>query len=388
MDDRRKRISELEHRKREQIAHLDALLIRLGESLFIRMSDSISSCVEELAVYKGYQIDIENSQVSIQAAEEQIRRSKELDESIEAKEREESENTKGLTVLYSKLGKLLLEDNTGEYADFCLPYREQNEALLTKVFSLAERLDELDKKEGGNVFTWIGKSAQGLVLRSFLTKAQENLEQLRRNVGDRYSRSDAGKSSGGDHTDNAGITGLCCDIEQKRLLSSALSADIAELREERRMISNSFSAEGGPVRYINTIKNHIANVQNELKILYRRMGAETALIDPVSAAASSILAKDPPSERRQIIDSLVLDQDREAMDTASRINRTIHDIEKEIEKLEASLAIDEEKAKIDKFHKMILEKREKIARAEQNIAEYEEGIRYSEACIEKLQDLL
>jgi len=376
MDDRKKRISELEHRKREQIVQLDALLIRFGEGVFGRMADSNDSGIAELAVYQGYQTDIANSQASIQAAEEQIRRSKELDQNIDVKEHEESSNAKELAFAYSRLGKLLLEENSEQYAGFCAPYRDQNEALLTKVLSLGERLDELEKKEGGNVFTWIGKGAQSLVLRSFMTKAQENLEQLRRNVGECYSRdrklSDAPAG-------NTGIDALCAEIEGKRAQSKAISSEIAALREERRMINSSFSAEGGPVKHINTIKNHIANVQNDLKTLYRRMGAECASIDP---------AKDLPAERRQALASFILPQDADVLESASRIDKTIHDCEEEIKKLEASLAIDDEKAKIDKFKKMIQEKREKIARAELDIAEFEEGIRDSEAFIQKLQDLL
>jgi hypothetical protein len=376
MDDRKKRISELEHRKREQIVQLDALLIRFGEGVFGRMADSHDSGIAELAVYQGYQADIANSQASIQAAEEQIRRSKELDQSIDVKEREESNNAKELAVAYSRLGKLLLDENSEQYAGFCAPYRDQNEALLTKVLSLGERLDELEKKEGGNVFTWIGKGAQSLVLRSFMTKAQENLEQLRRNVGECYGR---------DHrlsdnpAGNSGIEALCAEIEGARARSNANSAEIAALREERRMINSSYSAEGGPVKHINTIKNHIASVQNDLKTLYRRMGAECASIDP---------AKDMPADRRQALDSLLLPQDADVLESASRIDKTIHDCEEEIKKLEASLAIDDEKAKIDKFRKMIQEKREKISRAELEITEIEEGIRDSEAFIKKLQDLL
>ncbi|MDR2574857.1 MAG: hypothetical protein LBC52_00260 [Treponema sp.] len=376
MDDRKKRISELEHRKREQIVQLDALLIRFGEGVFGRMADSHDSGIAELAVYQGHQADIANSQASIQAAEEQIRRSKELDQSIDVKEREESNNAKELAVAYSRLGKLLLDENSEQYAGFCAPYRDQNEALLTKVLSLGERLDELEKKEGGNVFTWIGKGAQSLVLRSFMTKAQENLEQLRRNVGECYSK---------DHklsdvpAGNTGIETLCAEIEGARAQSNANTAEIAALREERRMINSSYSAEGGPVKHINTIKNHIASVQNDLKTLYRRMGAECASVDP---------AKDLPADRRQALASFILPQDADILESASRIDKTIHDCEEEIKKLEASLAIDDEKAKIEKFRKMIQEKREKITRAELDIAEFEEGIKDSEAFIKKLQDLL
>jgi len=379
MDDRKKRISELEHRKREQIVQLDALLIRFGEGVFGRMADSQDSIIPELAVYQGYQADIANSQVSIQAAEEQIRRSKELDQNIDLKEREDSDNAKNLAVAYNRLGKLLLEENSEQYAGFCAPYREQNEALLTKVLSLEERLDELEKKEGGNVFTWIGKGAQSLVLRSFMTKAQENLDQLRKTAGECYIKNYKLPDNNDLSGENAGISALCAEIEEKLSYSNALYSEIAALKEERRKINNSFSAEGGPVKHINTIKSHIANVQNDLKALYRRMGAECASIDP---------AREAPAERKQALDSVLLPQDSEILESASRIDNTIHSCEEEIKKLEASLAIDDEKAKIDKYRKMIQEKREKITKAEQDISGFEEGIRDSEALIKKLEDLL
>jgi hypothetical protein len=379
MDDRKKRIGELEHRKREQVVQLDALLIRLGEGVLGGMADTPAGGISELAVYQGYLTDIANSQDAIQTAEEQIRRSKELDQSIDALERGESDNAKELAISYSRLGKLLLEETSVKYADFCASYRDQNEALLTKVLSLGERLDELEKKEGGNVFTWIGKGAQGLVLRSFMTKAQDNLEQLRRNAGESFCREF--KLPDGDMpVDDAGIEWQCADIERKRSNSKALLADIADLREERRQINSSYSAEGGPVKHINTLKSHIAGVQNDLKALYRRMGAECASIGPMS--------HDVPAERRQALDPVLQLQDAEILESASRVDRAINDCDEEIKKLEASLAIDDEKTKIDKFRRMIQEKREKIAKAEQDIAEYEDGIRDSEEFIKKLQALL
>jgi len=380
MDDRRKRINELEYRKKEQAVQLDTLLIGLGENIFKRMADSHVSGIAELAVYEGYQIDISNSEATIQAVEEQILRSKELDQRIDLKEHEESDNEKELSVAYSRLGKLLLDDTSGKYADFCASYRDQNEALLTKVFSLGERMDELEKKEGGNVFTWIGKGAQGLVLRSFLTKAQENLEFLRRNVGERYSKEfKSSNSGGGSPEDNSEIEGLCAEIDWKRERSNDLSSDITVLKEERRLINSSFTAEGGPAKHISAIKGRIANAQNELKSLYRRMGAECASIEST---------QDTAAERKQTLNALLQPQDSEVLDNVSRINSSIHDNEEEIKKLEASLSIDDEKAKIERFRRMILEKREKIARAEQEIVEYEDGIKDSEAFIKKLQELL
>jgi chromosome segregation ATPase len=272
---------------------------------------------------------------------------------------------------------LLLDEaavGNADYADFCAPYRDQADALLTKVLSLEERVAGLEERDGGNVFTWIGKNAQGLVLRSFLTKAQENLDQLRQTVGERYSRRDVAALPDSENNNAGEIENLCAEIERKRAEVRVLSQELAELREERRTISVSYNSEGGPIRQIQTLKNHITHVRDELKALYRRIGAEMAAVDGI--------------ERRQIIDSLIAPEDRDDLDNAARISRSIHDNETMIAKLQASLDIDEEKARIEKYRGMIGEKREKIAQAEKSIMEYEENIRVSEAGIEKLKALL
>jgi hypothetical protein len=388
MDDRKKQINELEQRKREQIVSLDMLLIRLGETLLDRVSGSAQendSIFGELAVYKRLKNDIADSETAIQAVEEQIRRFRELEESIEAKEKEDSARSKELAVVYGRLGKLLLdaaanaavlsENDSGDYASFCSPYREEADALLTKVLSLEERLAGLEEKEGGNVFTWVGKSAQSLVLRSFLTRAQENLEQLRRNVGERYSRQDYAMLS--DHNsgaETAEIENLCAQIERERAEGRVLIQDLADLKEERRTISGAMNAEGGPLKQIQTLKKNIATVKDELKTLYRRIGAEAASIDNV--------------ERRQIITALITPDDQEILDSAARAGRSIHNDETAIEKLQASLAIDEEKAQIEKYRKMIQDKKDKIAQAEKSIIKFEENIKVSEANIVKLESLL
>jgi chromosome segregation ATPase len=380
MDIRKKQISDLEQQKREFIVSLDALLTHLGEALLGRASESTKkgvSAFEELELFKRLKSDIAGSETAIQAVEEQIRRFRELEESIETKEQEENAGAKELAVVYGKLGKLLLDNSANPSAanggsDFCAPYRDQADALLTKVLSLEERLSGLEDREGGNVFTWIGKNAQGLVLRSFLTKAQENLEQLRRTVGERYSRRDMVK--GEPSPSAAAIEELCADIEQRRTEANALLQDLTDLKEERRTISGSMNAEGGPLKQIQTLKKHIDHVRDELKELYRRIGGEAALIEV--------------AERRKIIDSLISRDDKEELEAATRTNQMIRDNERAIEKLQASLAIDEEKEKIEKYRKMIQDKKDKIAQAESNIMEFEESIRVSEASIEKLKNLL
>ena len=399
MDDRKKQISELERRKKEQAIHLDLLLSRFGETLFSRIADSPQEDVStfgELSDYRRFQDDIAASETSIQAVEEQTRRFKELEEGIGAREREESTFLRDLALMHGSLGRLLLDgaNNT----EFCAPYREQAEALLSKIESLEDRLATLEQREGGNVFTWIGKSAQGLVLRSFLTKAQENLEQLRRTVGEQYSRDTNRLPDGGEQfglpREGLETERLCIEIIQKREELRALSQDLETLREEKRKISGSFSAEGGPLRQIQSLKKHIARIRDELKTLYRRIGAEAASVNDAGnnttaePSAGAKPGRGSPPERREILGTFIDAEDQETLDSAARINRSIHSAEAEIEKLKASLAIDDEKAKIEKFRRMILDKKNKIAQAEKSIAEFEAGIRDSETTIEKLQNLL
>jgi uncharacterized coiled-coil DUF342 family protein len=392
MDDRKKLIGELEQRKREQIGILDSLLPRLGEVILDRVTDDFpenEAVFGELTVYRRLCNDIIDSGTSIQAVEEQIRRFKELEENIEVKELEEGNSTKELANSYGKLGKLLLDlsekstaDNAA-YADFCAPYRDHAKDLFTKVLSLEDRLSGLGQKEGGNVFTWIGKNAQSLVLRSFLTRAQDNLEQLRRNVGERYSRNNFRALPSGEMdneravSESTEIENLCAGIEQQKAELHNFSRELAVLKDERTAISVSYNSEGGPLRRIQILKSHITHVRDEQKGLYKRVGADAASVHDLAEISA---------ERRHIIDSLVMPEDRVTLDNIAQISRQIGEDEIAIEKLRISLAIDEEKAKIEKYRKMILDKKDKIAQAERNINEYERYIRDSEAAIQKLQD--
>jgi hypothetical protein len=390
MDDRKKLIGEMEQRKREQIGILDSLLARLGEAILGRVTGDFQeneAAFGELTVYRRLCKDIIDWGASIQAVEEQIRRFKELEENIEAKELEEGNCTKELSAGYGKLGKLLLDADSGSaqgaYADFCAPIREQADDVFTKVSSLEERLFHLEQKDGGNVFAWIGKNAQGLVLRSFLTKAQDNLEQLRRNVGERYSRNSF-RALPGSESDNESVAPevtemecLCGGIEQKRAELNNITQELAVLKEEKISISVSYNAEGGPLRRIQILKNHISHARDEQKGLYKRIGADAASVNGPA---------DISAERRSIIDSLVKPEDKDQLDNIAQVSNYIADDEIAIEKLRISLAIDEKKAKIEKYRKMIQEKKDKIAQAERDISECDRCIRDSDAVILKLQE--
>jgi archaellum component FlaC len=391
MKDRRKQIAELEQYKKDQSALLDSLFVGFGEALLGRMdvsSHAEADTFDELATFRSFKGAIAASEASIQNVEEQMRRFKELEKNIETKEREENACLKDLTIVCGGLGKLLLDAastrSSGNYADFCTPWKDQAGTLLTKIVSLEDRISGLEQKEEGNVFTWIGKGAQTLVLRSFLTKAQENLEQLRQNVGESYSLHD--KSSFPYHDEQAvlaqddEIVEVCASIETKRAEQRELSQDLQTLKDEKKRISTSFNAEGDPPKQIQNLRNHISNARNDMKVLYRRLGDSAAQSDADIESGAQ-------AERRQFIASFVTLDDQEIIDRAAQIGKSIRDTETSIEKLKAAIAIDDEKARIEKFRRMIQDKKDKIAQAEKNIAEFEANIKDCEASIEKLKKL-
>ncbi|MDR1574757.1 MAG: hypothetical protein LBS37_02020 [Treponema sp.] len=377
MDDRKKQIEELEKTKRENAAALDSLLERFGESLLSRLGEQepdVDGAVSgEETEYRRLRKEIADSEAAILNAEEMIRRLKELEEQIELKEREDGERAKNLAGVYARLGKALFGlAGDGAYGEYTAPSREQAEALVTKIRSLEERLTELEQKEGSNVFAWIGKGAQGLVVRSFLIKARDNLEQLYRSTGERCSRRD-NPAYGAVPPE---ITGLLTEIEQSREAARSLSADLAKLREERRGISERFGAEGGPLKHIQTLKNRIASAREELRVLYRLFGARAASL------------KEAEGADRSLVDALITGDDSSFLDEAGRINRATEDAVVAIEKLRASIAIDDEQAKIEKYRKLIERKRDRIAEAEKDIAEFNGSIHEAEKYIVELRKLL
>jgi len=371
MDDRKKRIDELEKIKRESRSSLDTLLEGFGEILYSRIEDAAE--FEDVLRYNSLQKDIADSTAAILMVEEQERRFRELEETIKSKEQEEKERAKELTDFLGKLGKALLANEA--YGEFTALFKEQAETLTGRVVSLESRITELDNKDGGNVFSWIGKSAHGLVLKTFLSKAQESQEQLYRNVGERYNRRDQDSPV---ISEDAEVSGLCGEIERIRKLSGSLTEELLRLRDEKRILSAGFGVDGSPQKQIQALKNRISSVKDELRGLYRNFGAQSA----------GIMDAEIPPQRKYFIDALVTAEDGENIGRAVRLHQAVLDSEKEINKLQASLSIDEENSKIEKYRKQIEEKRSRISDLEKSIADLGENIKDSEAYIRELQKLL
>ena len=373
MDERKKQIDVLEKSNRESRGSLDSLLTRFGETLFSRITDTP---VEngDVIEYRQLQKDIADSNSAIFAVEEQIRRQRELEEEIELKERENKERLKELSGIYTRLGKLLLADNPALYADFVAPFREQANGLNAKIDSLKSRITGLDQKEGSNVFAWIGKNAQGLVLRSFLTRAEENQEQLFHNAGEAFSlrsKEDGISGENAGNEDTPDVAALKMEIENVDARLKDMSEELKKLQEEKRLILAGFDVQGNPLKQIQSLKNHIGHARTELCILYRRVGSQA-----VSADAP------------EFIHALIAPEDGEVLDNAARLNRAIQDNETAITKLRTALAIDDEKAKIEKYRNSIEDKKKRIDDAQKAIADLEGNITDSEKHIEELQKLL
>jgi len=368
MDDRKKRIDDLQKNNQESRGSLDTLLENFGENLYSRTKD-ISPDFEDINQYKAYLQDIAESNIAIGKIEEKNRRFRELEEAIEIKEQEEKERAREMAGIFRRLGKALLDNPA--YEDYTSLFREQSDALTAKLESLETRIGELDNREGGNVFSWIGKSAQGLVLKSFLSKAQESQEQLYHNIGERYS----GRDSVSQDDD---VDLILVELNALKSVSHSAQDEISVLKDEKRMISAGFGIDGNPQKQIQSVKTHIDQVKDSLRSLYRNFGAQ----------ASGIMDEEIAPERKYFIDTIVTAEDGEIIGRAVRLNQSIIDNEKAIGKLKASLAIDDENLKIEKYKRSIEEKKSRITELEKNIDDLEESVRDSEDSIRELQKQL
>jgi chromosome segregation ATPase len=355
MDYRKKNIADLENKKQESLRSLDLIREDLGRRLLERIGEGDFPS-GDAAEYRRLRQEAADSEASIKAIEEDSLRLQALDEDIEQKEEFLAARLKDLSALYRDLGKQTLADpQCGDLSAF---YRQRTDTLIPKIESLEARLEELEAKDGANVFTWIGKSAQAVVIRSFLVKAQDDLERLYEAAGDQFSRPGTEGPKG--------KTGLLGDIENLRGQIGSLEGELEGLRGERRKTGLSFSAEGGPVKHIQSLEKHIGRIREELKTIYRRFGEEAG-------------------ENKKRFASLLNGDDQQALEKIALLRKTLRDYEGEIEKQKASLAVDEQKGEIAKLEKAILEQRDRIAASEKTIAGYTQKIAEARERIAELE---
>jgi chromosome segregation ATPase len=367
MDERKKTIADLEAKKQEAQLSISLIQEDFGEALFsrIRGREELSGNGEE---YLALQKEIADSEDYIALIEADTLRLKELEDEVRAKEQENAALGRDLAEVYSRLGKLSL--NESEFAVLAGDYKRQIDVLISRIGDQEEKLAALEEKTGTNVFTAIGRNAQGMLLRTLLSKNQQSLEKLYETVGEKLVQ-----AGGESLTSDQEIVDAIREAAGLRENAAAVATELAALRGERRKISDTFGAEGGPVKRIQGLEKHIAHIREELKLVYRRFG------EAVSAQGGG------GSDAARYA-SILTGDDKPVLEKIELLRSTAADYETQIEKLKAAIAIDDEKAFIGKMKKSIEDYQDRIKTAESAITEIEGRIAGSEKHIKELERLL
>ena len=369
MDERRNNIKELEEKKRVDNEARNRLLEGLGEAMFQRIGeddhfpgDSGDTPGGILTEYRKKQEDIAESEDLIKSLEADIQRLKELEGEISSRDEEYSRLSEELSQVYTQLGKSLLEDP--DLDEFTEVFRQQEQSLLSKIDDQEKKLGTLEEQQGG-ILAWLGKNAQMAVSKALLSKNRSALERVYRNTGEKTFSADLIERLDGEALE------IASNARQLKEVLSSVNAVLADLKGERRKMSELFSNEGSPSRRIQGLEKHIAHVKNEFRGIYLRF--------------SSLAAE---SGGRETLSSLLREEDEPALEKAELLKAQIAEKDLKIEKIKAAIKIDEEKAEIEKMNKAILGQRQKIASAEDAITGLEKQIAESEGRIEDLNAFL
>jgi chromosome segregation ATPase len=375
MEERKRTIRALENKRLQDLEGQGLLLENLGETLLGRLEgkkkapkslpaqETGDSPGGALAEYQRLLKEIADSRAIIIAIEEETQKLKELEGQINAKEEENSALAKELAGLYEQIGELAL--GRTDHDDFAAAYKRQLDALLFKIEAQEDKLEELEDS-GGGFFSWLGGSAQSVVIKALLAKNQASLKRLYRKAGEQFVSPENSRFSG-----EGEIASLNEKIGEIRQLSSSLTADLAFLRAEKRKSAELLGAEGNPVKRIQGLEKHITQTEHEIRNVYRRFGA---------------YSQDPAW--KDFYDSLFTKEDSAALARIESLGESIKDTDNHIEKLKAAIAIDEAKAEIENLNAGIEAQRRRIAAAEESIAEMQERIADAENHIEELTKLL
>jgi chromosome segregation ATPase len=361
MDSRKKKIADLEAEKRKSLLALDLIREEMGSRLLERIGEGDFPSPDP-AEYRRLRQEMADLEGAIKVIEEDSLRIQALDEEMEIKKEQRSAGFQELSGLYRKLGRRMLEDP--RYGDRVIFYRQRTDALLPKIEGLEARLAELENREGSSLFTWIGKSAQALAVRSSLAAAHKDVERLYEAAGEQFSR------PGGDGPDPGEQADLLGDIEKSRGRLQALTDELAGLREERRKIAAASDSGGGAVKRIRGLEQGILRVREELKSLYRRFGGEAS-----------------EQEHKRRFAALLDEEDWKTLEQTALIRQTLQQYDDEIARHRASLEIDAEKAEIEKLKKAVAEQQNRIAAAETAIAEYTKKITEAQSRIKELSEV-
>ena len=394
MDDRKRIIRDLEDKKLENTGALGKLLEGLGETLLQRIGEEEpftetgeSSFGGILAEYRRLQKEINESYAIIKTLEADTLRLKELEGEILAKEEEHSRLEKDFREVCTRLGELLLAANgqqsdSAGFDEFANPYRLEEGFLLAKISEQEQKLRELEEREGG-MLTWLSKNAQIVMARAHLSKDRSTLQRVYNKTGEQFIAAGlqlkAGELPEGEHTGAAGkVAETAANLKGS---ISSLAVYLAGLKGERRNMGDLLDTEGSPFRRIQGLEKHIVHIQGTFPAVYYRFGV----------LAAEVLRQSPPAQQSAgnvYLASIIKEDDTRIFEKAAVIRTQITEEDLEIEKIRAAISIDNEKAEIEKMKKSITNQQQKIAAANDAIADLEKQITESQRRIEDFETFL
>jgi predicted nucleic acid-binding Zn-ribbon protein len=384
MDERRKAIQELEGKKRSAQEDADKLLEALGTDLLSAMenadplpgtpagapedgeaSGGPGGAREE---YRRLLREIADAEGTIRAIEADAGRFRDLGDEIAAREKENSENQKELSFLYTQFGQYVMADpafnGSSDHAgnSSIVPFRSRLEEILGKISANEAKLDELEQENGG-FFARIGSGAQGIVTRTLLMKNQGDLNKLYRTAGEQFFTAETEIETG-----EADVRELAEKIKARRQAVRAMAEETGRLKEERRELGEDFSGEGSPNRRIFVLTRQISGAKDSLAAVCRCFGAYA--LDPA---------------RKNYFASVLTGENKAAGGKISLLRASVLETDAHIEKIRTAIAIDSERAEIEKMKRSIDGLRRRIAEAEREISVLENGIAGAEKRIDEME---
>jgi hypothetical protein len=378
VDERKKTIRELEEKKGETLENLDKLRKSWGETLLARLdreeSDQFS---DELGQYRRFRASIALFRGRIRALEDDTLRLRDLEKTLEEREKTAAEKIEALKDLYAGLGEIVLRHDA-PVLGFEASHKAQAEDLAARIGAQEERLRELEEAKTAGFFSWIRSSARGALIRSRLAKSRMGLNRIHGAAGEQFFALREGQGEGAEIVPAGDIPERIGTLRQDLAL---LQESNASAREEWAALRESLGIEGNsrnfsPGKKIRDLEQRIAREEEQLGDLYadfagrlysRFAGAETG---ETAGESAWLLAED----------AKVLERIREMLEQ-------IAGHEAGIEKLKASLRIDEKREAIARMQKSILSHRQRIAASENAIAGLEKTIEESNRHIEALMKL-
>jgi chromosome segregation ATPase len=376
MDERKRTIGELELKKKESLRSLGAAYEDFGETLFGRAGGEEDLLGADSGEYLRLQKEIADSEGLIKLAEADTRRLKELEGEILAKEREHGALASEIQVAAANLGRDAVEEDA--FSSVLGSYRQQIDQVLPKLQDARARLNELEDRAGAGFFGWIGKNTRQAVYKTLAVKHQGTLRKIYAAAGDRLSALDSELLIIGHSLEDA-----VRSVRDMKEQAAAQVRELDKLREERRRLGSVFSAEGGPVRRIQNLEKHIVRVQAELRLVYRRVGELAA-----AECRAEGLVLSPDGSGGERFRGVLRPEDNQVLEMIERGKEQTAEYSREIEKLKTAIAIDDEKAEIEKMERAIVEQRQRIAAAEGRIEELNRQINEVRVHIEELSALL